>query len=311
MEEVFRNILVPIDGSLQSRISQEMAVFLSKLFRSQVTLLYVVSNELLTLPGHIYTLRESYVPISTATGQFPRTLSLPQTKEYVFPDEVIKEVTENYLQKGQTLLAESTSLFIREGLTVNEKLVEGTDIAETIITEAENGNYDLVVMGNSGSEESELDLHLGSVARKVSSSVKTPIMIVRKKIEIRKILIPVDGSVKEGKALQNASAIAKATGSRVVLLHVQETSLLRLKPEIKGFGLKILENASRVFEGMQLEQKLVSGDPANIIIQTAIQADVDLIVMSKGGRAALKDFFLGSVSDHVLHHATVPIFLVK
>jgi nucleotide-binding universal stress UspA family protein len=215
------------------------------------------------------------------------------------------------LQKGQTLLAESTSLFKREGLIVKEKLVEGTDTAETVINEAETGNYDLVIMGNSGSEEGELDLHLGSVARKVSSAIKIPIMIVRKKSEVRRILIPVDGSVKEEKTLQKAHSIAKATGSKVILLHVQEASLLRLKLEIKEIGLKIIENASSRFEGLQLEQKLVSGDPANSIIQAAKEADVDLVVMSKGGRGTLRDFFLGSVSDHVLHHATVPILLVK
>lgn len=311
MEEVFKNILVPIDGSLQSRISQEMAVFISKLFRSQATLLHIISNELLTFSGHIYSLRESYAPISTATGQFPRTLSLPRTKEYVFPDEVIKEVTEGYLEKGQTLLNESVSLFTREGIIVKEKLVERADISETIITEAETGNYDLIIMGNSGSEESELDLHLGSVAKKVSSTVRTPIIIVRRKRMVRKILIPVDGSMKEEQALQKAYIIAKATGSNVVLLHVQEASLLKLKPEIKEIGLQILEHASTKIKGVQFEQKLVSGDPANVIIQTANKDDIDLIVMSKGGRGALKDFFLGSVSDHVLHHATVPILLIK
>jgi nucleotide-binding universal stress UspA family protein len=105
--------------------------------------------------------------------------------------------------------------------------------------------------------------------------------------------------------------IAKAAGSKVVLLHVQEKSLLKLKPEIYEVGLQILKQASTKMEGIEFEQKLLSGDPANVIIQTAKQYDVDLIAMSSGGRGTLRDFFLGSVSDHVLHHATLPVLLVK
>jgi nucleotide-binding universal stress UspA family protein len=269
MEETFRNILVPIDGSLQSKTSQRMALFMSKLFRSQVTLMNVVSNELLILPKRLYSPRESYAPISTATGQFPRTLSLPRTKEYVLPDEVIKEVTERYMKEGQTLLSESTSRFTQEGIATNERLVEAADVAETIISEADSGNYDLVVMGNSGDKEKEIDFHLGSVAEKVLSGIKTPILIVREKTLVKKILIPVDGSEKEEKALQKANMIAKATGSKLLLLHVQEASLLRLKPEIRQIGVQILKRASTLIEGLPYEEKLVSGDPANVIIQTA------------------------------------------
>ena len=309
MKESFKNILVPIDGSLQSRISQEMAAFIGRLFRSQITLMHVVQNELLTL-GQTYTLRENYVPISTSTGQFPRTLNLPKTRENIFPEEVIREVTEQYRETGIAILEKSTSLFAKEGIIVKEKLVEGTDVAETIIAEAITGNYDLLIIGNSG-EQNGLDLHLGSIAHKVALNVKSSIMIVRKKREVRKILIPVDGSEKDEKALHKASMVAKAAESKIVLLHVQETSILKLKPEVKEIGIQILKHASKMIEGMQFEQKLVSGDPAKVIIQTAEEADVDLIVMSSGRLGTLSEVFLGSVSDHVLHHATVPVLLVK
>ena len=309
MNEGFKNILVPIDGSLQSRISQEMAAFIGRLFRSQITLLHVIQNELLT-SGQTYTLRENYVPISTATGQFPRTLNLPKTRESIFPEEVIREVTKQYREIGKAILVKSTSFFAEEGIDAEEKLVEGTDVAETIIAEAKAGNYDLLVMGNSGGEDG-LDLHLGSIAHKVTLSVKSSIMIVRKKREVRKILIPVDGSGKDEITLQKARMLAKAAESEIVLLHAQETSILKLKPEVKEIGIQILKHVSKMIEGIQFEQKLVSGDPAKVIIQTAEEADVDLIVMSSGRLGTLSEVFLGSVSDHVLHHATVPVLLVK
>jgi nucleotide-binding universal stress UspA family protein len=311
MEEAFNNILVPVEGSQQSRIAQEMAIFLSKLFKSQVTLLHVVSNELPTLAGQMYSSREDFVPVNPATYQFPRTIGLTRPRENVFPDEIIREVTEGYRERGQNILTESAARFIQQGITTKQKLVEGTHVAESIVSEAEAGNYDLIVMGNSDSGEGELDLHLGSVAHKVSLSVKKSILIVRNKKEIKKILVPVDGTPKEEKAVQTAHVIAKASDSSAILLHAQEPSLRKLRPEINEIGLQILDLISKAMIGIQLEKKLVPGDPANAIIQTAKQENADLIVISKGELGSLKGLFLGSVSDHVLHHATVPVLLVK
>ncbi len=311
MEEASRNILVPIDGSRQSRTSEEMSIFLVKRFNSQVTLLHVVSNELPTFAGQMYSPREDFVPVNTATVQYPRTIGLPRPRENVFPDEVIREITEHYVEMGQAILDESVARFAKEGIAAKEKLVEGTDVADSIVSEAEAGNYDLVIMGNSGGDENELDYHLGSVAHKVLLRNKNSTLIVRNKREIRKILVPVDGSAKEEKAIQKARLIAKATGSAAILLHAQEASLLKLRPKIKEMGLQILEHASKMMNDTTLETKLLSGDPAKVIIQTAKQEDVDLIVISKGELGTLKELFLGSVSDHVLHHATVPVLLVK
>ena len=310
MEKVFRNILVPVDGSLQSKTAQNMAILFSQTFKSQVIIMHVISNEL-TLGGQTYIPRENYMPISTATGQFPRALSLPKTGDSVFPDEVVKEVTEGFREEGQSILDESAALFSKKGVVVEAKLVERNDTAEAIVSEADSGRFDLVIIGNSGGEENELDLHLGSVANKVALAAKISVLVVRKKRDVKKILVPVDGSAKEEKVLQKVGVIAKATGSEVVLLHVQEKSLLRIRPEIREVGLQVLKNASTSIDGITSEQKLLSGDPANAIVKTASQNNVDLIIMSSGGKSYIRGFFLGSVSDHVLHHATVPVLLLK
>ncbi len=302
---------MPVDGSPQSKNAQGMAVFISKLFKSQVTVMHVVSIDLPVLAGKTYSSREDFVPVNAATYQFPRTIGITRPRENVYPNEVINELTERFREDGQTVLAESAAMFTAEGIMVKQKLVETTNTAETVIEEAERGHYDLVIVGNSGNVDDELDFHLGSVAKKVALSVKTPILVNREKREIKKILIPVDGSPKDGIALQQASVIAKATGSKTILLHVQETSLLKLRPEINQIGIQILEHASKMLQGISIEQKLASGDPANVIIKTAKQVNVDLIVMNGGGLGAFKRLFLGSVTDHVLHHATSPVLIIK
>jgi nucleotide-binding universal stress UspA family protein len=311
MEVTFRSILVPVDGSMQSRISQEMAIFLSKLFTSQVTVMHVVSSELPELAGKTYSSREDIVPVNQATMQFPRAIEITRPRENIFPDEVINELTNRLREDGQTLLNQSVAVFTASGLAPNHKSVEATDIAEAIIEEADKGKYDLVVMGNSSEELLPLDLHLGSVARKVALSVKASTLIVRKKTEVEKILVPVDGSIKEERSLRKAKTIAKAANASIVLLHVQEKLLLRLRPEITQVGIAILERAAKLLDGVEVEKKLLPGDPAHFIIQTAEQVGADLIVMGSGGLSLPHRLFLGSVTDHVLHHATVPVLLVK
>lgn len=311
MEKAFRSILVPVDGSPQSKMAQEMAVFLSKLFKAQVTVMHVVSNELPTLAGKTYSSREDFVPLNAATYQFPRTIGLTRPRENIYPDEVVNEMTQRLRDDGEAILAESAALFTSEGITVKQKFVEASDTPQTIIEEAEAGRYDLVVIGNSGNTDDALDLHLGSVAKKVALSVKAPILVNREKREVKKILVPVDGSSKEEIALRQASTLAKATGAQAILLHVQESSLLKMRPEINQVGIQILDHASKMFEGVSHEQKLASGDPAKIIVKTAKQTSVDLIVMSGGGLGAFRRLFLGSVTDHVLHHAATPVLLIK
>ncbi len=308
--EFFRKILVPVDGSLQSKTSQHFAIFLANLFESQVTLLHVVSHELMTMSGQTYPHREDYTPISTATGQFPRTVTLPKAKDNLLPDEVINEVTERYREKGETLMAEAFARFKAAGILPRQKFAEDVHTADAILTEAESESYDLLVMGNSGAEENEEDTHLGSVAKRVSLTSKIPILIVRESIQFVKVLGPVDGSSRDTDILEYAAAIAKKANAKLTLLHVQEKGLLNIRPELEKAGYQILKEGASKAEGLEVEQKLLSGDPAKIITKVAADEQFDLVIMS-GKSSGLRKLFLGSVVDHVLHHATVPVLIIR
>jgi nucleotide-binding universal stress UspA family protein len=64
------------------------------------------------------------------------------------------------------------------GVRSNVKLVDHTDIARAISGEAEEGSYDLIVVGNRGFGKLK-SLLLGSVASGVANSAKTNLLIVR------------------------------------------------------------------------------------------------------------------------------------
>ncbi len=58
-----------------------------------------------------------------------------------------------------------------------------------------------------------------------------------------------------------------------------------------------------------LRQQL--GDPGGLICQVARDESADLILVGRRGRSGLSEIFLGSVSNHVMHHAPCSVLTVQ
>jgi nucleotide-binding universal stress UspA family protein len=70
-------------------------------------------------------------------------------------------------------------------------------------------------------------------------------------------------------------------------------------------------DAHRLHSQIKLSKSLKEGRPADIIVQTAVDDQVDLIVMGSRGLGGVKQLFLGSVSDRVADEASCPVLIVK
>lgn len=55
------------------------------------------------------------------------------------------------------------------------------------------------------------------------------------------------------------------------------------------------------------ETKVVVGNPAEEILKYADEQGIDLITMGTHGRKGLKRTLMGSVAEHVIKHAAVPV----
>jgi nucleotide-binding universal stress UspA family protein len=62
--------------------------------------------------------------------------------------------------------------------------------------------------------------------------------------------------------------------------------------------------------GVHLETMDVEGDAASMIVDTAIDEEVDLIVMSTHGWSGFKKWMLGSVTERVLHSGSCPVLAI-
>ena len=183
---------------------------------------------------------------------------------------------------------------------VDQKVVEHKSVAEAVMRRTDGKKYDLIVMGRNAQKEKET--HLGSVAYKVSRQSDIPVLVAGEKaaVSISKVLVPVDGS-EVGEALTYAAALCNKLNAALTLLHVQESHLFGLRPEVsKAIGKGILADAAEKLKGTSFEQKLESGDPARKISEIALKENFDIIVMGGNG-----------VSNHVLHYTMHSVLIVK
>lgn len=55
---------------------------------------------------------------------------------------------------------------------------------------------------------------------------------------------------------------------------------------------------------------LPEGFPKEEILNTAKEWEADVIVMGTHGRTGLSHFFQGSIAEHVVRHARVPVLVI-
>ena len=53
------------------------------------------------------------------------------------------------------------------------------------------------------------------------------------------------------------------------------------------------------------------GDPGEVIVDTCMEGDYDLIIMGSRGFGTFRQMVMGSVSQSVLHHATCSVLIAR
>jgi nucleotide-binding universal stress UspA family protein len=147
------------------------------------------------------------------------------------------------------------------------------------------------------------------------------------KLQLKKILVPIDGSECSLNAARYAVKLAKDENAQVFCIHVIESvpyyGYAGSPPAIEQYYKDLEEKVQSWFgkvrdiaknEGIyELKTKTFS-DVKSItgsIIDYAADNDMDLIVIGTRGRTGLKRFLMGSVANGVVQHAHCPVLLVR
>lgn len=134
-----------------------------------------------------------------------------------------------------------------------------------------------------------------------------------------RMLVAVDGSPKSEKTIGIALDMARRYGSIVTIVHVREHeryegSDVDLGPPVPAEKL-VNDVLARFREaGVQAQgeiRRVSSGSTPEQIVQVALEAHAELIIMGSRGMAEWKSLLLGGVATKVVHHATCPVLLVR
>jgi nucleotide-binding universal stress UspA family protein len=119
----------------------------------------------------------------------------------------------------------------------------------------------------------------------------------------KNILVGTDGSATAAIAVDRAVEVAAATGARLTILTVDREER----------GRKIVDEVAgkHAGSGVDIETKVLTGDPASVLVDETERGGYDLLVVGNKGMTGASRFFLGSVPNKVSHHAPSALLIVR
>ena len=141
------------------------------------------------------------------------------------------------------------------------------------------------------------------------------------------ILVPTDGSELSEKAIHAAVDFAKSNGSTLVAISVTEPfpysplmeggAVIDARAQETSMRAHTQDNVRKVVDAAN--QKGVSCvshiaesfNPYEEIVRAAQQFNCDIIFMASHGRKGLSRLFVGSETQKVLAHSTVPVLVFR
>jgi nucleotide-binding universal stress UspA family protein len=152
-------------------------------------------------------------------------------------------------------------------------------------------------------------------------------------MKIKKVLIGIDNSKIAEHAAEYGFELARAFGARVGLVHVIEPVMMpqagSVDPMLGGtmqdMGVVDVELADIQNEASKrIVDSIVGkfgkdvsvthftefGDTADGIIEASNEFNADVIVVGTHSRTGLDRLLMGSVAEHVVRHATIPVLVV-
>ena len=275
---MIRAILVPLDGSSLAERALPWAETLTRATGGSLTLLRVITDD----------------------GR----------------EGVLDEVAE-----ARSYLTSIKAELKTKGLAASIRVGQGRP-AEAILRAARKA--DLIVMATHG-RSGVNRWALGNVADKVLHGTQLPLLLVRadrggraRRAEIRRILVPLDGSPLSKSALPLAEELARSFDASLLLCHVVQTMgigpsnpivMLTMEKEAAHWVSTQVRLLKR--KGVRVAGMTERGWVVNTILGCSQRGDADLIVMATHGRSGMGRLTIGSIADAVVRRAAIPCLVVR
>jgi nucleotide-binding universal stress UspA family protein len=141
---------------------------------------------------------------------------------------------------------------------------------------------------------------------------------------MKTILAAVDFSPATDAVITHAVELARAFGAALYLIHVAapDPDFVGYEPgpdsvrqnvagELRDVHRQIQERSAELRAGgLDCTGLLVQGSTPDTLVKEAERLNADVIVLGSHGHGALHRALLGSVSEHILHHAKRPLLIL-
>ena len=142
LQNRFKKILVPLDGSLNSIRGLNEAISLARQSDAVITGIYVMP---------------SYSPKIS---------------------RILKSYRSELIKNAKKIMSQAKTSAARHGITFYEKNTTSRNVVSTIIGYAKSDRSDIIIMGSQGDDNRRKE-YLGSVANGILHNSKTPVLIVK------------------------------------------------------------------------------------------------------------------------------------
>lgn len=208
-------------------------------------------------------------------------------------------------RRARKALDESAGLAQRAGVAVSTKLRKGRSPNQILL--AESKRHELMVLGSHGGSRAG-GILLGSTATRAAHEASGALVVARRPVGRWRdfptaILVATDGSPGSWAAASAAARIARARGSRIVVLYVPSEPAHEQREAVS-------EQAAAIQELTGAKPTLTDGGGhiAERIVDVARSERCSLIAIGRRGLTGIRA--LGSVSERVVHQARCSVLVV-
>jgi nucleotide-binding universal stress UspA family protein len=150
---------------------------------------------------------------------------------------------------------------------------------------------------------------IGKNAFKMVRESKHPIITIRGKEHregCKTILLPLDLTKETREKVDKAIALAKLFNAAVRVISIMNTTY-------EEFENKLISHSNQVWkrikeEGIKCSIKTLRGkDVAQMVLDYGKEVDADLIMIMSKAELSVKEFFIGTVAQHIINESDIPV----
>jgi len=139
--------------------------------------------------------------------------------------------------------------------------------------------------------------------------------------KIKNILVPLDGSKNSIRGLDEAILLARECHATITAVFAKHYPTAFVLHPLGFLDINFKKEAKKIFDaaktraakkGILLKHKIIRGnDPGYDIVRYSNRHKFDMIVVGARGMGIVKEVFFGSVSNYIVHKASMPVLVVK